>query len=101
MRGVDNLFVSIIYNKNKKKRNSMKVVIRNKIYNITKEDVKESLEGVEPEEGKAKYFVEIGGKKYPIKQALSRSLNLSKAMFTTQHAFDILTKLGLKITEKN
>ena len=41
----------------------MKVVIRNKIYNITKEDV--------------------------------------KAMFTTQHAFDILTKLGLKITEKN
>ena len=79
----------------------MKVVIRNKIYNITEEDVKESLEGVEPEEGKAKYFVEIGGKKYPIKQALSRSLNLSKAMFTTQHAFDILTKLGLKITEKN
>ncbi len=77
----------------------MKVVIRGKFYNITKEKVEENLRGIEPEEGKTKYFVEIGGTKFPIKQVLSRTLNLSKATFTTQHAFDILTRLGLKITE--
>jgi len=77
----------------------MKVTIRGKFYNITKEKVEENLRGIEPEEGKAKYFVEIGGKEFPIKQVLSRTLNLSKAIFNTQHAFDILTRLGLKITE--
>ena len=77
----------------------MKVVIRGKFYNITKEKVEENLRGIEPEEGKTKYFVEIGGTEFPIKQVLSRTLNLSKATFTTQHAFDILTRLGLKITE--
>lgn len=76
----------------------MKVVIRGKFYNITKEKVEETLRGIEPEEGKAKYFVEIGGTEFPIKQVLSRTLNLSKATFTTQHAFDILTRLGFKIT---
>ncbi len=79
----------------------MKVTIRDKFYNITKENVKESLEGIEPEEGKVKYFLEIKGKKFPIKQALSRALKLPKPVFTTQHAFDIFTKLGLKITERN
>ena len=79
----------------------MKVTIRDKSYNITKENVKESLEGIEPEEGKAKYFLEIKGKKFLIKQALSRALKLPKPIFTTQHAFDIFTKLGLKITERN
>ncbi|GAH58206.1 unnamed protein product [marine sediment metagenome] len=68
----------------------MRVTIRDKFYNITKENVKESLEGIEPEEGKAKYFLEIKEKKFPIKQALSRALKLPKPVFTTQHAFDIL-----------
>ena len=76
----------------------MRTTILGKFYNITKADIEQSLRDIEPEEGRAKYFVEIGGKKYPIKQALSQTLNLSKATFTTQHAFDILTRLGFKIT---
>ena len=76
----------------------MKVVIRGKFYTITKEKVEENLRGIEPEEGKVKYFVEIKGTKFPIKQVLSRTLNISKVTFTTQHAFDILTRLGFKIT---
>jgi len=77
----------------------MRTTILGKFYSITKEKVEENLRGIEPEEGKAKYFVEIGGTEFPIKQVLSRTLNFSKATFTTQHAFDILTRLGLKITE--
>lgn len=77
----------------------MKVVIRDKFYTITKEKVEESLRAIEPEEGKVKYFVEIEGTEFPIKQVLSRTLSISKATFTTQHAFDILTRLGFKITE--
>lgn len=77
----------------------MKVVIRNKFYTITKEKVEENLRAIEPEEGKVKYFVQMEGTEFPIKQVLSRTLNISKATFTTQHAFDILTRLGFKITE--
>ena len=78
----------------------MRITIRSKTYDISKEEIKGKLGAVEPEEEKrAKYFVEIGGRESPIKQELSRTLNLSKATFTTQHAFDILTRLGLKITE--
>ena len=76
----------------------MKVVVRNKFYTITKEKVEENLKGIEPEEGKVIYFVEVEGTEFPIKQVLSRTLNISKATFTTQHAFDILTRLGFKIT---
>jgi len=75
----------------------MKVVIRGKFYTITKEKVEEKLRGIEPEEGKVKYFAEIEGTEVPIKQVLSRTLNISKVTFTTQHAFDILTRLGFKI----
>lgn len=60
--------------------------------------MQENLRAIEPGEGKVKYFVEIEGTEFPIKQVLSRTLNISKATFTTQHAFDILTKLGFKIT---
>ena len=77
----------------------MRVVIRGYVYNITKADIEQSLRDIEPEEGKAKYFVEIGGKKYPIKQALSQTLNLAKVAFTPQDAFTILNRLGFKITE--
>ncbi len=47
----------------------------------TKADIEQNLRDIEPEEGKAKYFIEIGGKKYPIKQTLSQTLNFAKVAF--------------------
>ena len=79
----------------------MRVTIRNKIYHIDKEDVEKKLTAVEPQEGRARYFVEIGGKQFPIKQVLSEALNLLKPAFTTQEAFGILQRLGFEITERN
>ena len=79
----------------------MRTTILGRSYNITKADIEQNLRDIEPEEGKAKYFVEIGGKKYPIKQALSQTLNLAKVAFTSQQAFGILHKLGFKIAERS
>ena len=79
----------------------MRVTIRNKIYDIDKEDVEKKLTAVEPQEGRARYFVEIRGKQFPIKQALSEALDLLRPAFTTQEAFTILQRLGFEITERN
>ena len=78
----------------------MRITIRSKTYNISKEEVEENLRDIEPEEGKAKYFVEIGGKEFPIKQVLNQTLNLPKLAFTSQDAFIVLEKLGFEIVER-
>ena len=80
----------------------MRVTIKGKIYSIDKEDVEKKLREIQPEQDeRAKYFVEIGGKQFPIKQALSETLNLLKPAFTTQEAFNILQRLGFEITRRN
>lgn len=80
----------------------MRITIRGKTYSVSKEEVEEKLRAVEPEEERgARYFVEIGGKKFPIKQVLSQTLNLRKLAFTSQDAFIVLEKLGFKITERS
>lgn len=41
-----------------------------------------------------KYFVEIGGRKFPVKQAVSVGLDAPRASFDTKGAIHALTKLG-------
>ncbi len=79
----------------------MRAVIRGVTYNSTKEDIEESLKGIKPEKRLAKYFVEVGGKKYPIKQVITQTLNFAKVAFTSQDAYAILHKLGFEVTGKN
>ena len=79
----------------------MRVAIRNKIYDINKEDVEKKLRAIEPQEGRARYFVEIRGKQFSIKQASSEALGLLRPAFTTQEAFTILQRLGFEITKRN
>ena len=46
----------------------MRITIKGKAYNIIKEDVEKKLSGIQPEKDeRAKYFAEIGGKRFPIK----------------------------------
>jgi len=68
-------------------------------YNITKEGVEKKLRGIEPQEGLAKYFVELEEKKYVIKQVISQILNFAKTAFTTEQVYVILYKLGFEIRE--
>jgi len=80
----------------------MRVTIKGKTYSIDTENVEKKLREIQPEEDeRAKYFVEIAGKQFPIKQVLSKTLNLLKPAFTTQEAFTILQRLGFEITERN
>lgn len=74
----------------------MRVTIRGKKYNITKEAIERRMRGFKPEEGRV-YFVEINGKEYPIKQVIKRVFNLPMAGFNSQDAFGILTRLDYRI----
>ena len=75
--------------------------IRGEEYNITRQDVEKVLEKSEPEplKGRAKYYIEYNGKKYPIKQVIALVTGLPRVGFTAMDAYRILTKLGFDVKE--
>jgi len=80
----------------------VRVILRGKTYDITREDIEAKLRAISPlVEGKVKYFVEIGRRQFPVKQVIGEVLNLSRAGFTSQDAYSILQRLGFEITEKS
>ena len=74
----------------------MRFVIRGREYKITKEEILERMRGVEPKEIR-KYYVEINGREYPIKQVISKVLNIELIAFTSMDAFGILSRLGFDV----
>jgi hypothetical protein len=68
---------------------------------LTRERVEEVLEKLDPEpfKGRAKYYVEYRGRRYPIKQVLSAATGLPKVSFTTMHAYKVLKELGFEVKE--
>lgn len=74
------------------------VVIGGKKYTVSRKSIIEKLSNLEPEEVR-KYYVEIGSKKYPIKQVISEALNISKVRFTSMDAFRVLEKLRFEVKE--
>ncbi len=80
----------------------MRIILKGKAYDITRQDIETKLRAVSPEVGgKVKYFVEIRGKQFPVKQVLSQVLNIPRAGFTSQDVYGILQRLGFEITEKS
>jgi hypothetical protein len=67
-------------------------------FSLSAEDVERKLKGVEPEEVQ-RVYVEVSGKRYPVKQALAVSATLIRSGFTTQMAVRVLRKLGFKLGE--
>jgi hypothetical protein len=74
-------------------------VIRGKEYNLSMEDVINSMKGVEPEPIR-RHYVKIDGKEYPIKQVVAGTLRIARISFTSMDAYRILTKLGFSVYEK-
>lgn len=74
----------------------MRFVIRGKEYEITQEDILERMRDVEPKEIR-KYYVEVSGREYPIKQVISKALNVEPIAFTSMDAFGILSRLGFDV----
>jgi hypothetical protein len=75
--------------------------IRGRIFNISREDVERVLEKLDPEplRGRAKYYIEYRGRRYPIKQVISAITGLPRVAFTAMHAYRILTALGFEVKE--
>jgi len=75
--------------------------IRGKQFNIEKDDIINAVKDVEPEPltGKRKYYVEINGKRHPIKQVISLVIELPRIAFTAMDTYRILTKLGFEVKE--
>ena len=75
------------------------VTILGKAYAVDREQVIRAIQNVSPEPlgGQRKYFVEIDGQRYPIKQVVAAALGLPRVAFTATHAYALLTKLGFEI----
>jgi hypothetical protein len=76
-------------------------IIRDKSYDISREDIEKVLENLDPEplRGRAKYYIEYKGGRYPIKQVISAVTGLPRIAFTASHAYRILTKLGFEVKQ--
>jgi len=75
--------------------------IRGRTFSISREDVERVLEKLDPEplRGRAKYYIEYRGKRYPIKQVVSAVTGLPRVAFTAMHAYRVLTALGFEVKE--
>ncbi|MHB8105405.1 MAG: type II toxin-antitoxin system HicB family antitoxin [Dehalococcoidales bacterium] len=75
----------------------MRFIIGGQGYEITRESIVKATSGVRPNEfdGRHKYYVDLHGQKYPIKQTIHLVTGLSYTEdFTAQYARHILKKLG-------
>jgi hypothetical protein len=66
----------------------MELVIGKRRVELSKEKVVEVLKGLQPEplRGRARYYVELDGRKYPVKQVVAAVTGLSKESFSTEQA---------------
>lgn len=79
----------------------MKFKILGLFYDVDQREIIESARGVSPDmtDARHKYYVELDGNRYPIKQLLSLATGLRNKQFTAQYADRILTKLGFTVQE--
>jgi hypothetical protein len=79
----------------------MEFVIGKRRVELSKEKVMEVLKGLEPEplRGRARYYVELDGKKYPVKHVMVAVTGLSKESFSTEQAVKILKALGFEVED--
>lgn len=73
--------------------------LRGKSFNLEKDEVIKVMKGIEPEQID-KYYVEIHGREYPIKQVVGQAFRIPRISFTSMDAYNILHRLGFEIKEK-
>jgi 5-methylcytosine-specific restriction protein B len=79
----------------------MEFVIGKRKVKLTKEKVVEILKGLQPEplRGKARYYIELEGRKYPVKQVMVAVTGLSKESSSTEQAVKVLRALGFDVKD--
>jgi hypothetical protein len=75
---------------------SVRVQVAGQIFALEQRHVCRAVGRVEPAEIRD-HFVEIGGRRYPVKQALAVATGLDPSDFTSQHARSALRRLGLPV----
>lgn len=75
---------------------SVRVQIAGRVFELHQADVSRLVGRVEPNEIRD-HFVEIRGRRYPVKQALGVATGLDLSDFTSQHARSALRRLGLPV----
>ena len=76
--------------------------IRGTRYAITPEDIRNATRGAQPSaaDGRHKYFINLHGRQYSIKQVLQLVTGLASPGFNSQDAHRILSRLGFEISER-
>jgi len=79
----------------------MEFTICKRKVDLTREKVEEVLEKLIAEtfKGRAKYYIEYKGMKYPVKQVISAVVGIPKDSFATEQACRILRALGFEVRE--
>ena len=82
-----------------RKNAPMDFKLRGKSLSVTQADVLRVTRDVSPAsvDGRKKHFVKLHGRNYPIKQVVQLFSNLSSAVFTSQDAHRILSRLGFDV----
>jgi antitoxin HicB len=85
--------------KYERKEVTMRFGLRGKTYEIKKGDISAATKGMAPNQfdGRHRYFVELHGLKYPIKQAIHLATGLPNSDFHAGDAKRILEKLGFVV----
>lgn len=74
----------------------MQFTIKGKAFDINREQIVSSVKGRQPRQIK-KYYVEVEGIRYPIKQVIELVTGLHPIDFTSMYANDILSRLGFEV----
>jgi hypothetical protein len=75
---------------------SVRARVSGHAFTLRQRDVWRAVSRTEPGEIRD-HFVEIDGRRYPVKQALAVATGLDPSDFTSQHARSVLRRLGLKL----
>jgi hypothetical protein len=75
---------------------SVRAQVSGHIFTLHQRDVSRAVSRAEPGEIRD-HFVEIDGRRYPVKQALAVATGLDPSDFTSQHARSVLRRLGLRL----
>jgi len=76
-----------------KPEDKRRVIISNKPYFVSKNDILTALKDAYPESVR-KYYIEVNGRQFGIKQAIYTTLNISKESINSNLALMWLKKLG-------
>jgi len=73
-------------------------ILRGNTYRSSKGEIERLSKNVEPDPVR-KYYIDVGDRRYPIKQPIQLITGLPRIAYTTMDAYGILRRYGFEIKE--